>query len=71
MEKHRIQVGTIAYRNMATDEFENTTHLYIKANKRLKRKEKYFHNQSYYFFFNELYKTFVKEDEDCEEDCED
>ncbi len=51
----KIQVGTIAYRNKETNQFENATPLYIKTkSKKLQNKQEQFDNEVIDFFTNEI-----------------
>lgn len=57
-----IQVGTIAYRNKETNQFENATPIYKKTkSKKLQNKQERFENEVVEFFTNEIIKFIYKE----------
>lgn len=56
-----IQVGTIAYRNKETNQFENATPLYVKANETLIKKQEQFENEVAEFFENEICNYLLKQ----------
>lgn len=56
-----IQVGTIAYRNKETNQFENATPLYATANEKLLNNKEQFENEVAEFFENEICNYILKQ----------
>ncbi len=59
----KIQIGTIAYRNKETNQFENAKPLYINTkSKKLKKRKEQFNDEICEFFINELLNNFSSND---------